>query len=161
MAKMFPDLPGCLHGKRSGFTLAELVMVLAVMALFLVLGIPNMMSYRAKSMLRGAGLQVSGDLTGSRMEAIKQNCNVIVDFSGPAEYKIVIDKNCNNSHDPGEIKIRRNLGEKYPSVECITLDSKNIFNSRGAMNRMRTLTLQNSGGRVNIRISLSGRIQLD
>jgi Tfp pilus assembly protein FimT len=144
-----------------GFTLVELAMILAVMAVFLAFSIPNMLAYRTKLILRGAGLQVSGDLTRARMEAIKQNCNIIISFNSPTEYSILVDTNCDNTHNPGETCTNRNLDEKYPGVKNIKVDTKNIFNSRGAMNRMRNIILQNQAGLVNISISLSGRIKLD
>lgn len=150
----------CL-GNRTGFTLTEVVMALAVMSVLLGLGIPKMMSYRSKSMLRGAALQVSGDLAGARMEAIKQNCNVSVSFINATDYQILVDNNGNNSADPGEANLIKNLTDKFQGVYNIKADTRNIFNSRGAMGRMRTITLQNPSGMIHISVSISGRIKVN
>ena len=145
---------------KKGFTISELILVMALMTIFAALSAPGVLGFRAKCQLNGAARQVVGDLTAARMEAVKQSCNVILNFENPVEYSFVVDKNNNNAFDSGENKRTRNL-ESYPGVQNIRTDTKNIFNSRGAMRRMRTITLQNGKRQVNITISISGRIKMD
>ena len=146
---------------NSGFTVFELAVVIFIAGVCVAMGIPNFLQFASKAKLNGASRQVAGDLIAARMEAIKQNCNVIVGFQDQNRYYIVVDKNSNNSYDATESKIIRDLSDHYPGVKNIKADTKNIFNSKGAMRRMRTIELQNSSNTVKIRISIAGRVKID
>ena len=64
-----------------GFTLIELMVTLAVLAIILTMAIPSFNEFRQRSALRGASDQFISFWTNSRMEALKNNSLVKVSMS--------------------------------------------------------------------------------
>jgi type IV fimbrial biogenesis protein FimT len=145
----------------SGFTLLELLISLAIMAVICAVAVPNLLSYLVKSRLNGAARQVATDLMAARMEAVKHNCKSIIGFETDHTYYIVTDKNSNKAYDSGEPRIVKNLHDNYDDVINIKPDTKNIFNSRGAADRYRIIELQNPCGTKKISVSISGRVKIN
>ncbi len=64
--------------QNSGFTLVELMVTIAVLAILVAIGIPSFQSTLDKRRLTGAAEQLYADLQYARSEAIKRNANVLV-----------------------------------------------------------------------------------
>ncbi len=67
---------------ESGFSLAELVVVMAVIGIVTVLAVPMMLSYWRTSTLMAGAREVATALNGARELAIRQNRNVCVTTDG-------------------------------------------------------------------------------
>jgi prepilin-type N-terminal cleavage/methylation domain-containing protein len=145
----------------TGFTAVELLIVIAVIGLMSAVAVPSLLSYMPKSRLNGAARTVAGDLMSARMAAVKKNCKAIVEFETASRYCVVIDENSNNTCDPGERKIIKDLGDNFKDVVNIKADTKNIFNSRGTATRMRNIILKNPSGERTIRVSIAGRVKIE
>ena len=65
----------------TGFTLIELVVTVAVLAILLGVAVPAFQDTLAKHRLVGAAEQLYADLNYARGEAIKRNTSVVVSFS--------------------------------------------------------------------------------
>jgi type IV fimbrial biogenesis protein FimT len=90
--------------KQSGFTLIELIVIIAIVGVFAAIAVPNFLSYMPKHRLNGAARQVMGDLMAARMKAVSQNCDVAVTFaSGNPEYEIWTDSDNDDIEDSGEV----------------------------------------------------------
>ena len=139
----------------------ELVVVILIISIAAGVGIPNLMAYNTSARLKGAARTVAGDLMGARMTAIKRNCNVIVEFKNETRYALIVDLNRNRKSDDGERQIIRDLNKEFPGVTAAADDTKNVFNAKGAMSRMRIITLENASGIKRIRISIAGRIKIE
>lgn len=61
-----------------GFTLVELMIVLAMASILLAIGIPGMNSYLDTNRLRGATSQFFSDVSYARSESIKRNTNISI-----------------------------------------------------------------------------------
>lgn len=74
----------------AGFTLMELAITVAIFAVLAAIAIPNMIAWRNNAAHRGAVNTLSGDLAMAKQSAVRNNCNVVVDFSADG-YLIYID----------------------------------------------------------------------
>jgi type II secretory pathway pseudopilin PulG len=75
---------------QSGFSLLELLIVVAVLMVISIIAIPNMMTVISNARLQGGGTNLSGLLQNSRALAIGQNTTMTTHFtvlgSGPVAY---------------------------------------------------------------------------
>lgn len=62
----------------NGFTLVELLAVLAIVSIFAAVGVPSLGSYIESGRLRSAAFDLVADLAFARSEAIKRNAQVVV-----------------------------------------------------------------------------------
>ena len=151
-----------LCNKQSGFTLIELIVIIAIVAVFAAIAVPNFLSYMPKHRLNGAARQVMGDLMAARMKAVKLNHRVKVFFYSNHQYKICDDANNNGTVVDGEGDVQlRDIQNEYSDV---TFNSSNppdpVFSSRGTATNT-TITLQNSSGSKDITISIAGRVKIN
>lgn len=70
---------------QRGFTLIELMIVLAIAALLMLLAAPAFSTFMARQQLAGDVNQLQSVLTFARSEAIKQRQPITVEFSPPNE----------------------------------------------------------------------------
>ncbi len=66
---------------KDGFTLMELMIVIAIICIISWTSFPNLILARNNSMLRSAAFEVVSIIKTTRMEAIRINSEVNVDFS--------------------------------------------------------------------------------
>jgi type IV fimbrial biogenesis protein FimT len=67
--------------KESGFSLLELMIVLAMIAILAGVGIPGFISYRNNAKIQGAGVNIQSDLQLGKIRAIKENAFVVMLFT--------------------------------------------------------------------------------
>ena len=77
--------------KNGGFSLFELLIVLAVVAVVSAIVTPNIISWRSGAKFRGAVDNLKGDLQMAKVKAVKEN-NVVTIFFHPTGYKVILDK---------------------------------------------------------------------
>jgi type IV fimbrial biogenesis protein FimT len=76
--------------KNNGFSLLELMMVIAVFAIVVAISIPSYIGWREENKLRGAANQLKGDLELARMRAVREGAYVVVQFTAD-KYTIFVD----------------------------------------------------------------------
>ena len=135
--------------KQSGFTLVELIVIIAIIAVFAGIAIPNFLSYMPKHRLNGAARQVMGDLMAARMKAVKENTTVTVARVSDHEYKI------STAGEEKTIDIQSNYDVTIGSFSNIS------FYSRGTAWGA-TITLTNSAGSTrDVKVHLTGRVKIE
>ena len=85
--------------KDKGFTLIEMMVVIAIMAIVSAIAIPNFYSYAAGMKLRSASRDLYSTLQNTRMKAIRQNTRWAVEFTA-SSYRVVdcgVDNVCGGS----------------------------------------------------------------
>jgi len=63
---------------RRGFTIIELIMVIAILGIFAGLAAPSMADLLASAAVRGASSDFYASLAAARSEAIKRRANAVV-----------------------------------------------------------------------------------
>ena len=151
-----------LYNKQSGFTLIEMMIIIAIMGIFAGIAIPNYLSYMPKHRLNGAARQVMGDLMLARMQAVSLNHRVKVFFYSNHEYKICDDADNNDTVDDGEGDVQlRDIQREYSDVTFdLSKTDDPVFSSRGTATNV-TITLQNSSESKDISISIAGRVKIN
>lgn len=69
------------RSKHSGFTLIELMVVVAILAILAVMAGPSFSSFMGQRRLKGAAEELMGDLQYARSESVQRNATVTVTFS--------------------------------------------------------------------------------
>ncbi len=64
-----------------GFSLIEMMVVIAIVAVGTAIAVPNYLVYRDKSNLRGAASVLKGDLYRAKITAIKNHTSITVQFN--------------------------------------------------------------------------------
>lgn len=111
--------------KKNGFTLIELMVVIALIGILSSVVIPSIWNWRKERVLSDAARKVQGVLQIGRLAAIDANANVVVQFTtgfGGGAYAFVDNASSNtlNTLDPGErVVARETLPPKVALVYAI------------------------------------------
>ena len=134
--------------KTQGFTLLELLIVIAFVAIIMAIGIPNFSKLKEKYEINGQAQKVYFDIMLARSTSVNNNNNVSVTFDVSKNlYKIHDDTNSDSVEDQGEsiksVNLENNVEFGYvPGLRDIDgnmvtspifMESGNTvtFNSRG------------------------------
>jgi len=89
---------------QDGFTMIEMLGVLAILGIVMIFAIPNMNQWIERSRSEAVARQIYFDLQLARSKAVRNHNNVIVSFqnSGTHQYTIHVDTNEDGAQDAGE-----------------------------------------------------------
>lgn len=146
--------------RTHGFTLVELMIVVALMGILSAIAVPNIMGQMPRYRLNGAARQVMSDLLSARMEAVSQNNEFRILFLDSKRYTILNDADNDGSSDAGETTETKDLSTDYSDVS-IAANNDPVFQPRGTASNLATITLTNSAGTRNISISSTGRVKIN
>jgi prepilin-type N-terminal cleavage/methylation domain-containing protein len=76
--------------KNSGFTLVELMVVIAIVAILMAISLPRMVSWRDEQQLNLAARQIQSTLQNLRIRAIKENSMTWFWFDDATHYETVV-----------------------------------------------------------------------
>jgi len=136
--------------KRSpGFTLVELIVVIAIVAVCLAIAMPDIATFSSGYRLKGAAREVATDLQLTRLLAVKENKTFQVVF-GANSYQVI-------RLSDGIVAKSRSFGLDYPDLNLtnvsVTFDSRGISNGN-------TVTIANSMGTKNVSVAPTGRVMI-
>lgn len=139
---------------KTGFSLLELMIVLAVFAILSSIAVPSFLSWRSEAKLKSAASMIRGDLEMARSRAIRENNFVVVSFN-TVNYEVFIDDGAGEGdrgdyvrHADERLLRSRQLpaGVTIDLVKTDFQDDQTRFNGRGRIGRTGKVVIANSGG---------------
>jgi prepilin-type N-terminal cleavage/methylation domain-containing protein len=146
--------------KTAGFSIFELLIVIAVIAVVSAIVTPNIISWRNSAKLRGAAGNVKGDLEMSKARAVRERSPVTVTFTATNYQVTYTDKDGNartlrNRQLPAGVRV--DLG----STSFGGMDDETQFNSRGLPVAGSAVLVNTKGDQKKIIVSTLGRIRIE
>jgi len=165
--------------KQSGFTLIELCVAVAIMAVLSVIAIPNMIAWRANAQLNSTGRDIFSALQYCRVEASRRGAPVMLDFdidgNGIVEDYVawvddgqgtvdsepngILDGRDDHLLDPDEIVLFRETLPNRISIPTVPFGASGgwtSFNTRAMPNWTGNVILTNSRNRTLTVVLFSG-----
>ena len=135
--------------KNSGYTIIEILTVIAIISIVLVIVVPNVLGWLPRYRLRSGAEEIQSTLQLARLGAIKQNKDATVTFDTTNHtYLAAIDGQTLKSG-------RMPAGIIIDSIS--NPDSKVQFDSRGLANEATTILVRNNqGGTKTITVNIVG-----
>jgi prepilin-type N-terminal cleavage/methylation domain-containing protein len=136
---------------RKGFTLLEMVLVLAVAAVLILAGSNAFLNLGPKYRLRKAAWEIQTRLNYARYKAIFEGRPVRISFK-PTGYLI-------EKYDEALKLWKPDVGN---AIEGVIIEANNspTFHPLGTVSNLATITVANSWGKYRITLAISGRIRV-
>lgn len=140
--------------RPKGFSLVEIIIVIAIISILAAVAIPNLLGYFPKSRLSGAARVVAGDLLATRMQAVKLNRSAYMEWTDARQYQVAY---------MGVVLRSRDLNDDYSDVTINNFGNIR-FNSRGSADTSEStlpITLTNPSGTKTIEVNIAGRVKIN
>ena len=160
----------CPKSREAGFTLIEVMIVVAIISVLAALAFPGLSDLIARNRTKAAARELRGYLQKAKFEAIKQNRDCLVVFTQASGTDKGLCVTCISSDDDctdaGDQIISQLNFKDYKSVELSTnFTGGNFkFNSRGIPNKGGTSVIKNTaeaGYSFDVIVSPSGRVRIE
>jgi type IV fimbrial biogenesis protein FimT len=158
-----PD-PFATPRAEAGFTLAELIVLIAVIGILSIMAIPSFLSYYQAATLKSGAQQFAALINQAREIAIKENDNLCVKVSSPTQM-MYVRNNCTTgtvwvgagTDAAGNINLPPRISVAGPSAA-----NSPVFNYVGSALPAATFTLTNieTGATLTVSVAASGRITI-
>jgi type IV fimbrial biogenesis protein FimT len=150
--------------RNRGFTLIELMVVIALFAIAAAIAVPNYLTYSTRARLQGAESNLVADFELARSRAIRENGNVAVVFNADGlGYTVFEDFDGNWAREGDERQLRSvdlPAGVQIDLAATTFSNDRMHFNSRGIPDgSFGTVALTNSQETRSIVINIVGRIR--
>ena len=152
--------------RNKGFTLLELMIVIAIFGILAAVMTPSFLAWRDRSKVRGDATELRSAFESAKLRAIKHNTNVVVVFPDNVSYQAFIDTNEDGVQDPGEdIIFDRTLAPGVTISTNTFAGADMAFNPRGMANGPnstgRVIMTSPGGENYEVVVSSFGRVRMD
>ncbi|HHP7234258.1 MAG TPA: GspH/FimT family pseudopilin [Desulfobacterales bacterium] len=144
---------------QAGFTLQEVMITIAIAGIVSAIAVPNYLGWMPRHRLESGTSDVVMALNAARLEAIKGNTDVTVNFD-PSNERYTVVRNGTTIHQD-RVPEGVDLKTVYRSMTT-TVQNTISFNSRGFPDQDVDITLENNSNQSHvIRLSLTGSTRVD
>jgi prepilin-type N-terminal cleavage/methylation domain-containing protein len=130
---------------RRGFTLAEMLVAIAIFGVLAAIAVPQFVAFGPKNRLNGAARQIYSELMWARSKAVNENSAYVVTFPNNQSMQIA-----------GSTTKTINIQTEYADVTLTSSASTITFTSRGTADVGPTITLTNPGGTKTVTVRITG-----
>jgi len=150
---------------KKGFSLLELMIVIAIIAIVSAVAIPAVLSWLPGYRLRAAVRDLKSDMVLSRLRAIRENASVATNFNtGGNSYTIFLDNGegggtaSDEIQNGGEVLLKQIAIPNGVIMYGITFGNSRFgFNGRGLPNAIGRVNMRTTGNEfMQIRLSMVG-----
>ena len=147
---------------RSGFTLFEALIVIALIAVVSAVAAPNIIKWRRAARLRGAAENLKGDLELAKLKAIRESGAVSVVFFTD-RYRVFVDNDQDWNPDTSDSMMRERslppgVGIDLDQTSFGSMGDKTRFYARGTTSNGSVRMVNGDGDQKKITVSELGRI---
>lgn len=152
---------------KEGFTLVELLAVIAIIGCISAIAMPNIINWRSKHQLRAAVNVLLSDLQLARLSAIRRGQPVTIAFNAKTNvYEMFADSNANWVRDAGEYLLRIVVLPAGVTIASARYGPSHVpynrFNVQGAPSYTGTVRLQyESRCTLGIVVNSVGRMRIE
>ena len=150
-----------MNKRFGGFTLIELMVVIAIIAVLSAIAVPSFLEYARNQRLSGAARQVYTDLMNARQQSVTENKKIIVQFMNNHQYQFVRDNDKSETVTTGdETLLLRDIHPEYSDI-TFSANFNPAFRHNGTgKNPVITMTSSSTGKTKCIVITTAGRIRI-
>jgi prepilin-type N-terminal cleavage/methylation domain-containing protein len=141
--------------RRAGFSMAELMVALAILGILVIIAAPRMSGMVRGSRLSAAVNQVSSDITYTRLRAIRAGQPAALTVASSTSYTVSVN---------GTVVKTVSLDKDYTGVTVAQTPGAATFNSRGLLangSAVNTITVTASGVTRTLTINTIGKVTRD
>lgn len=146
--------------KTIGFSLYELLVVVAIVAVVSTIVTPHMISWRNSAKLRGAADNVKGDLEMSKAKAVRERSTVKVTFAA-TNYQVTFTDRDGNARTLRNRQLPAGVRVDLDNTSFGTMDDETQFNGRGLPVAGSAVLVNTRGEQKKVIVSTIGRIRIE
>jgi prepilin-type N-terminal cleavage/methylation domain-containing protein len=147
-------------GDSRGFNLIELMTAISVFSILAAIAIPSFMSFQPSMRLNGGAREVMSKLRWARAQAVEQNATYVVDFPNDHTIRAFKDDNLNGTWDSGETTQTFDIQTDYTGVTFTVSGSNPQFTGRGTASGATTITVTNTSGSRDVKVTAPGNVKI-
>ena len=145
--------------KKDGFSLFELLVVLAIIAVISTIAAPHVLSWRSSAKLRGAADNVRGDLQMSKVRAVRERAPVTITFTA-TNYRVTFTDRDGNERILRDRQLPAGVRVDLAGTSFGSMGDETQFNGRGLPVAGSAVLVNTKGEQKTIIVSRLGRIRI-
>lgn len=138
---------------QKGFSLIELIMICAIIAVLSLIAVPSFLRYTANTNLKSAVREVASDILNQKEKAISENRKQRILFDNNNELYTLQENTSGTTYTTTETKYLKPFGSNIDITDNYTI----TFQTRGTANNGTIKLTNNRGSTATITVNITGR----